>query len=62
MVDEFGISDSILNSKGSYNQAKKITGMLNAVKDELHDVPLYYNFSALTNVLHVTTPSMAIFK
>jgi len=45
-----------------YNQSKKILGMLNAVKDELSDIPLYFTLNSMSNTLHVTTPSMLEFR
>ena len=38
--------------------AKRLIGMLTAVQEELHDVPLFLQLNAMCNVLHVTVPPM----
>eukprot|EP01112_Ceratiomyxa_fruticulosa_P010033 TRINITY_DN2633_c0_g1_i4.p1 TRINITY_DN2633_c0_g1~~TRINITY_DN2633_c0_g1_i4.p1 ORF type:complete len:677 (+),score=149.49 TRINITY_DN2633_c0_g1_i4:1310-3340(+) len=45
-----------------FNTSKRIIGMLTLANEELQNQPLYYNVSSLCNVLHVTSPSLAVIK
>lgn len=41
---------------------KRIEGVLNVIKEELPDSPLYYTLEQLSGTLHVETPSMIMIR
>lgn len=46
----------------SFASRKKLLGMLSMAREELSDVPLFYNLSDLCNVIRSTCPSMHAFR
>lgn len=56
------VNNVLSNIRPTLGTFKRIQGVLCVIKEELHDVPLYYTLERLCGTLHVETPPMLIIR
>ena len=52
------LMDHLTEKKDSYNTYSRLFGFLTAMSTELNDIPLIYEATRLTKILHLSTPPL----